>query len=82
MVNNTVTVIGLIRRAMQGGISLEEFYASWPKELEDITPYKEVYLDIENAIEHFPGNFFTGEPKRNEFKNSDEYRQLDEHLRG
>ena len=73
-------VIGLIERAMQGRVTLEEFYSVWPKELEGDKVYDEIYRDMESAVEHFPADFFTGKPKLDFFKNSDEYQALEEHL--
>jgi hypothetical protein len=77
---NKQAVIVLIERALQGEIPLEEFYFTWPKELEGDNSFNEIYRDLENAIEHFPGDFFTGKPKLDVFMNSNEYQVLREHL--
>jgi hypothetical protein len=74
-------VISLIERALCGAVTLDEFYSIWPKELESDKFYNEIYRALENAIEHFPGDFFTGKPKLDFFTNSKEYQVLKEHLK-
>jgi hypothetical protein len=75
------TIINLIERAMEGNISLEEFYSIWPEKFNSNSYYLEIYDDLENAIEHFPADFFSGRPKIDIFNNSDEYNALKSHLK-
>ena len=80
MAKSKQAVIDLIEKALQGKVSLEEFYSTWLKELEGDKFYDGIYRDIENAVEHFPGDFFSGKPKLDIFINSREYQVLKEHL--
>lgn len=75
-----LTLISLIEKALQGSISLEEFYLQWPEELEGKSRFDNIYDDLENAIEHFPAGFFSGKPKMDVFQRSIEYQRLKVHL--
>lgn len=74
------TVIDIMERALRGKVSLEEFYSTWPKELEGDKFYDKIYRVLENVIEHFPGDVFTGKPKLDVFEKSNEHQLLKEHL--
>ena len=73
-------IVHLIERALLGAVSLKEFYALWPEELEEDSRFENIYNDLENAIEHFPGALLTGKPKMDVFQRSEEYQRLKSYL--
>jgi hypothetical protein len=54
---DNITIENLIAEAIAGSLQPEDFYKRWPKTIAGAA-YKQIYLDIENAIEHTPGYFF------------------------
>ena len=72
-------VLGLIDKALQGKLSLDEFYQSWPKVLEENLFYNTVYDDTESAAEHYPSKvhgLYGQQDPADYFRNSYEYKVL------
>jgi len=70
-------IIVLLKKAINGELSIEDFYESFPYEIKSNEPSIEIiYDDIESAIEHFPASILDGSLKKDVFQNSDEYRNL------
>ena len=47
----------LCRKAQEGELSLEDFQKKWPNEANKNSFYRIIYNDIEDGVEHFPGNW-------------------------
>lgn len=54
-------VIQLCELALDGKISLDEFYDKWPVDANNRKLFKEIHFDLEDGIEHLPGKWFTDE---------------------
>lgn len=67
-------VLELIELALKGRLTLTQLYSSWPKDLEGHSLFENIYDDVESAIEHFPGKFFS-DPV-DQFEKSVDYKVL------
>lgn len=78
MSKNTKEILNLILEdAIQGKIKLENLYTRWPFEkLDNDIFYKQMFEDIESAIEHTPFNFFTKKVNFKIWKETREYKML------
>lgn len=66
----------LIEKALEGKLSLDELYNSWPSELDGIEFYERAFDQIESAVEHFPGKLISGERDYEKWTTSQEYFEL------
>lgn len=57
-----VRVRDLCDRAIGGGVDVREFHNQWPEELNLVALFREIFDDLENAVEHFPADLLTGAP--------------------
>lgn len=69
-------IIELIEKALEGKLTLDELYSTWPESLEKDGAFEIVYDLIESAIEHYPSSVFSNKLLESEFKKSVEYKNL------
>ncbi|MBL7790943.1 MAG: hypothetical protein JNK77_01370 [Saprospiraceae bacterium] len=65
----------LIVKALNGTLSLDELYTSWPEVLAGNELIESIYNNVESAVEHLPG-IFSGEIDFIAFKETIEYKLL------
>lgn len=53
------TLVALCEKTLQGGVGLEEFIAVWPEAIAQTEFVRELFDDLEDGIEHFPGHWFS-----------------------
>lgn len=53
-----ILIQGVCEKAKEGTLKLDIFYDQWPKEANSNPLFKQIYEDIEDAIEHTPGFLF------------------------
>jgi hypothetical protein len=63
----------ICERALIGEIGLEEFHSSWPVEANEDPFYQQLFDDVEDGVEHLPGNPFTGRTNYKLWYSSYEY---------
>lgn len=66
----------ICREAIEGSMSIEEFYRQWPDELKESKFARLIYEDIEDGIQHFPAKLVSGKPDQKVWLSSDMYRSL------
>lgn len=71
-----VLLISQIKKAMLGSLTFEEFYNNIPNPKDLQSSYKKIYLDIEDAIEHYPSTFWSNKPLHEQFMKSGIYEKL------
>lgn len=59
--------------AIEGKLKLADFYKKWPKCLKHSLFYSLIFEDLENAIEHMPGKWFSNKPNYKLWYQMDEY---------
>lgn len=69
-------VAKICRRALDGSMTIEEFYEQWPNGQEDSEFARLVYGDIEDGVQHFPAKLISGKPDYELWRSSDIYRRL------
>lgn len=70
-------LVYLVSKALNGNLNIEEFYSTFPDAVLKVSPFfKDVYDDIEDAVEHFPASFIKGTPKFDVYKTSKVYYKL------
>ena len=69
-------VIQICEDALEGTIKSSELYKRWPKELEKYPYYHNIFIALEDGIEHTPGHFFVRGIDMKSWKNSLEYRRI------
>jgi hypothetical protein len=60
-------------RALEGVISLDDFYRAWPCNKDKGSFCKVLYDDLEDAIQHTPGTWFAGKIDLSKWKQCYEY---------
>lgn len=70
------TLTLLCSKALQGSLSLEDFYAEWPDDISDSEFASLLYEDIEDGVQHYPGHLFTGKPDTKAWESSQMYMSL------
>jgi hypothetical protein len=63
-------------QAINGSITIDEFYRLWPEELHESYLAKLIYEDLEDGIQHFPAKIFSGKPDYESWKSSVMYRRI------
>ncbi len=63
-------------RALEGSISIDEFYNKWPVDLCSSELAELIYEDLEDGIQHFPAKILSGKPDDESWKSSDMYRRI------
>lgn len=66
-------VRGLCSLALEGKISIDELYSSWPKEANENPLFRLIFEDLEDGIEHIPGYFLKPDIDMDAWKNSREF---------
>jgi hypothetical protein len=66
-------VESLCRRALEGALSLDDFYQEWPCRPEKGSFWGTLYDDLEDAIQHAPGTWFAGKVDLPKWQDSWEY---------
>ena len=66
----------LIDEALEGRVKLEEFHQRWPSDAGEPEFARRVFDDLEDAVEHFPGQFLTGQPDERSWRTSDARRRI------
>ena len=74
-------ISSLIKKALEGRLSLNELYSTWPDTLEGDSFYERIYDHVESAVEHYPGDLITGKPDTSKFLKSGEYERLKKDLK-
>lgn len=69
-------VLNLSREALNGRLNLTALLDRWPSEAHQHPVLSAVYDDVEDAVEHFPGSPWTGQPLWEEWWRSQLYRRL------
>lgn len=69
-------VLRICECALAGELGLEELHASWPIEARGKPFYDRVFDDVEDGVEHLPGNLFTGRTNERLWRASHEYRVI------
>ena len=69
------TVREICNQALEGKLSIEEFFKIWPQEDSDVF-LKVVFEDVEDAVEHLPSSFITKKVDWNGWKKTDTYKNL------
>lgn len=69
-------VSSLIKKALEGDLSLDELYSSWPDTLEEDPFFEKIYDHLESVVEHYPADLITGKPETTKFLESGEYKTL------
>lgn len=49
-----VIILGLIEKALLGKLPLDELYKEWPEEADESSPWEDIFVDVESAVEHIP----------------------------
>jgi len=63
-------------RALTGNITIDEFYNTWPENLEKSELIDAIYSDLEERIQHFPAKLFSGKPDEKAWKASCMYKKI------
>ena len=63
----------LCTRALEGTLSLEEFYREWPGHPEEGSFLGSVFDDLEDGVQHAPGTWLAGNIDLQKWKKSWEY---------
>jgi len=71
----------LIKKAMIGELSFEEFYSAIPNPEALTEEFKMIWDNLEDAVHHFPASFITGKPLHYEFRQTDTYSDLVKNLK-
>jgi hypothetical protein len=66
--------------ALQGRITLDDFYGRWPVEADQFEPLRVIFKDLEDGITHTPGMIFSKEIDMMAWEKSDSYKKIDRHL--
>ena len=45
-------------KALEANLRLDEFHKKWPADADTNPFFRQVYEDVEDGVEHTPGNFF------------------------
>lgn len=69
-------VAQLLDGAIDGRLTIEEFYKQWPEQHQEETLLSIIYEDIEEGVQHFPAKLLSGAPDRAVWTASDMYRRL------
>jgi hypothetical protein len=56
----TNIIQALCEDALRGELGLERFWDSWPEEANSNGFFRQIYDDLEDGVEHLPGEWFTG----------------------
>ena len=65
----------ICNQALDGKLSIEEFFKIWPQENLDAF-LKVVFEDVEDAVEHLPSSFITKKIDWHAWKKTDTYKNL------
>lgn len=69
------SIAHLLEQAEKGSLTREEFYRLWPAGENETDPLlTQFFLDVENAVEHLPGNPLTGKADLSRWRTSHECR--------
>ena len=69
-------VAGICSKALEGKLSLDEFYKIWPQSAFNMPFYDQIYTDLEEGIEHTPGFFLKQGVDYAAWIDSDEYLKI------
>lgn len=53
-------LIILCEKSLHGDLSVEELFATWPKEISKTGFMQELFDDLEECVEHFPAHVISG----------------------
>jgi hypothetical protein len=71
--NLTEIIQSLCKSALAGELKLEQFYDSWPEAASAHPFLKQIYEDVEDAVEHLPGAWRSGRMLVDEWRRSSMY---------
>jgi len=66
----------MLDAALDGRLTIDEFYKQWPEQPRGEQLLSLIYDDIEEGVQHFPAKLFSGAPDRAVWVASDMYRRL------
>lgn len=66
-------ILEIVEAADAGKLSFDEFHNTWPKSANGIEFFDQIYFDVEDAVEHFPGKFITRKPDTKTWDSTDEH---------
>jgi len=69
----TRAVRNICGMALQGALSLDDFFRQWPQDAKNDVLFQKIHEDIEDAVEHFPASWRTGKPDYENWENSHTY---------
>jgi hypothetical protein len=53
-------LIDLCKKVLQGDLSIETFFTTWPKEISQTEFVSDLFDDLEECVEHFPAHVISG----------------------
>ncbi len=72
----TAKVFDLCQQAIKGVLTLDDFLRMWPQDARANLFLQQVFEDIEDGVEHFPGFWFSGKPDIQSWLRSEMYLTL------
>jgi len=66
-------IISMCDMALKGELSIGDFYEKWPKEANSYPLFKQIYDDVEDAVEHLPSSIITNKKLLSKWMNSKTY---------
>ena len=73
------TILRICDEALEGRITLDEFYDRWPCGTDSQSEFRTVFLDLEDGITHSPGKFFSKGVDMPEWERSGAFWKIKEH---
>ena len=64
-------LIDLCDKALKGDLGLEAFFATWPEEITKTGFVLQLFDDLEDGVEHFPGHWLSGKKDFKTWESSD-----------
>lgn len=69
----TARVFDLCQQAVKGVLTLDDFHRMWPQDARANLFLQQVFEDIQDGVEHFPGFWLSGKPDIQSWLRSEMY---------